>query len=338
MNIITIDLHTHLNEKEVNPVDYWKRVMKIGLNAVAITEHNSCDPKGAFEKLNKNKPENIVLIPGMELNTSVGHTLVYAEDEKMYEEIEFYEDGVEIERVLEIVKEKGFYLSFAHPYGYEHDSICFMTGEIKAKKLIKKNQCGVEIYNGMISHLSNFLYDSQWVTKPFNFMSFLEKNLISRKIGLGIVGKKLKNSFDSKREDIIMRCIKSVELGNDSGFVTAGSDAHSADRIGLGIMKIKFEKELNPKNILESLKQKENIVWSGPLVEETEKGVYKKVEDPIKRKEIVQGLKYVTTKAVKKGRQKIPSEKIKSSITKKIKNIKIKEKIRNRIKQKINKN
>lgn len=339
-----MDLHTHLNEKEIHPVDYWKKVLKIGLNAVAITEHNSFDPKGAFEKLKKNQPKEVILIPGIELNTSVGHALVYGEDEKIYEEIEFYEDKVDIDRVLEIVKEKKFFLSFAHPYGYEHDSVCFLAGETKTKKMIKKHQCGVEIYNGMISHLSDFLYDSDWITKPFNFFSFIEKNFVARKIGLGFVGGKIKNSFDSKRQDIIMRCIKSVELGTEAAFVTAGSDAHSEHRIGAGIMKIKFEKELTPKNILEALKEKENIVWSGPLVEETENGVYTKVEDPLKGKEIVQGLRYVTANAMKKGREKIPSQKIKnkiiglkdSRITKKIRGIKLKDRIQeNRITKKI---
>jgi hypothetical protein len=85
-------------------------------------------------------------------------------------------------------------------------------------------------------------------------------------------------------------------------------------------------------------------VWSGPLVEETENGVYTKAEDPLKGKEIVQGLRYVTAKAMKKGREKIPSQKIKnkiigikdSRITKKIRGIKLRERIReNRITKRI---
>lgn len=346
MRVITFDLHTHLNEKNVLAFDYWKRVKEIGLDAVAITEHNSCDPKGAFDRLNKTKPENVLLIPGIEVNTSVGHALVYAANESLYEEIELLEDRADIERVLEIVKEKGFYFSFAHPFGYEQDSVCFLAGETKAKKLILKHGCGVEIYNGMISHLSNFLYDSKWVTKPFNFMSFLEKNFVSRKIGLGRVGGRLKKSFDVKREDIIMRCIKSIELGNLAEFITVGSDAHSAERIGTGIMKMKIEKELTAENILKELKKKENIVWSGPLIKETEKGVYEKVDFKLKRMEIAQGLQYVTQKAVSKGKQRIPTKKIKgkieglkdSRVTKRIKGIKIKEKFKGKaIKERIGK-
>ncbi len=358
MNLITIDLHTHLNEKNTIPSEYWKRVKLIGLNAVAITEHNYCNPRDAFEKLNKIKPEDVVLIPGIELDTDAGHALVYAKDESLYDEIELFETKVDIERVMEIIKEKNFFLSFSHPYGYENDSVCFLKGTAAAKKLIRKNQCGVEIYNGMISHLSNFLYDSQWIAKPINFFSFLEKNMVSKKIGLGKVGVKIKDSLDSKRQDILMRCIKSIELGKEAGFITAGSDAHSAERIGTGIMKIKFKKELTEENILESLKQKENIEWSGPLIVETRKGVYEKVDEPLKGKEIVQGVKYITTKAVKKGSQKIKTNKItnkitgikdsgiekikeikikdkikESQITKKIKNIKIQDEIKNRLKK-----
>ncbi len=335
MAIITIDLHTHLNEKEVLAADYWKRVQEIKLNAVAITEHSYCDPKNAFEKLNSTKPENVLLIPGMELVTSVGHALVFAENESLYEEIELLEKGVDIERVFEIVKEKNFFLSFPHPYGYEHDSIAFLIGTNKTRKIIKKNGCGIEIYNGMISHLSNFLYDSNWITKPFNFLSFLEKNIVSRKIGLARVGGKIKDSFDSKRQDIVMRCIKAIELGNEAEFITTGSDAHYAERIGTGIMKIKIEKEITIKNIFNALRKKENIVWSGPLIKETTKGIFEKIEDPLKGKEIAEGLKYVTTNAIKKG-SRIPKNKIngkiknlkESRVTKKIRNIKIKEKLR----------
>lgn len=334
MKVITIDLHTHLNEKNVRPEDYWKRVQEIKLDAVAITEHNCFNPKDAFEKLNKTKPENVLLIPGMELFTSLGHAIVYAKDASIYKEIEFLETKVDIERVLEIVKEKKFYLSFAHPFGYDHDSVCFLAGTSAAKKLITKHQTGVEIYNGLVSQLSNFLYDSKWITKPFNFLSFIEKNFVSKKIGLSRAGVKIKNSFDSRRQEILMRCIKAIELGKEAGFVTAGSDAHSAERIGTGIMKIRFEKELTAENVLEALKEKENILWSGPLIQE-KNGAYEKVDSNLKGKEIAQGIKYITSRAVKRGRQRIPTEKIKTriknlgegKITKKIKNMKIREKI-----------
>ncbi|PIN98419.1 MAG: hypothetical protein COT90_04435 [Candidatus Diapherotrites archaeon CG10_big_fil_rev_8_21_14_0_10_31_34] len=336
MKVITFDLHTHLNEKNILAFDYWKRVKEIGLDAVAITEHNFCDPKGAFDRLNKTKPEGILLIPGIEINSSVGHALVYGKDESLYNEVELLEDKADIERVLELVKEKGFYFSFAHPFGYEHDSVCFLAGEEKTKKLIKKYGCGVEIYNGMVSQLSNFLYDSQWITKPFNFVSFMEKNIVSRKIGLGKVGGKIKKSFDSKREDIVMRCIKAIELGNTAGFITAGSDSHSAERIGTGIMKLKLEEELTVETIFNGLKKKENIIWSGPLIKETEKGVFEKVDFKLKRMEIAQGIQYITQKAVKKSANKIPTKKIKgkisglkdSRVTKKIKSIKFGERIK----------
>jgi len=327
MNTITMDLHTHLNEKNTLPEDYWNRVKEIKLDAVAITEHNYCNPKQAFEKLQKTKPENVILIPGMELTTSVGHVLIYATNEKLYEEIELMENGADIERVIEISKKNKFYLSLAHPFGYENDSVCFIANKATAKKLIGKG-CGIEIYNGLISHLSNFLFDSNWITKPFNFLSFLEKNFVSRNIGLGKVGVKIKDSFDSKRQDILMRCINSIELGKEAEFVTAGSDAHSADRIGTGIMKIKFEQELNPQNILEALKQKENIIWSGPLIKETEKGVYEKVEDPLTGKEIAQGIKYITTEAVKKRSRKMSTEKIRNKIKDRINENRITKKIR----------
>ena len=39
MASLTIDLHTHLLEKNVKARDYWKAVLRMGVDAIAITEH-----------------------------------------------------------------------------------------------------------------------------------------------------------------------------------------------------------------------------------------------------------------------------------------------------------
>ena len=71
----TIDLHTHLLEKEVNPASYWKAAKEKKLDAVAITEHVYENPEKAYNLLLEKKPKGILLIPGMELGTDIGHVV-----------------------------------------------------------------------------------------------------------------------------------------------------------------------------------------------------------------------------------------------------------------------
>jgi len=306
--ILTFDLHTHLNEKKYKARDYWKQVVGIGLDGVAITEHADFRPKEAYEEIFNEKPEDKLLIAGIEINSDKGHVLAYSHSPEIYEIEEFLKKDVPIEDVIKAGRENNVMVCLSHPMGFSKDSVGFFLNMAEVEELIRKEKLGVEVYNGMIGHLSNFVYDSAWIRKPRNFLAFLEKNIVARKMRLSKVGSKLGGKIDKKSLEVVNRCASAIELGNIADFVVAGSDAHSAERIGSGILKIKYRKdEIDEQKLLQALRNKDNVVWSGPLIMETKDGVYEKLEDPLKKMEIVQGLRYTTTKVIK---EKNPLKKI----------------------------
>ncbi|MFH1239669.1 MAG: PHP-associated domain-containing protein [Candidatus Diapherotrites archaeon] len=292
-NTVTFDLHTHLNEKKINPVDYWNAVKLKGLDAVAITEHAQFEPEDAYLKLAEEQPQNIALIPGIELNTNMGHVVAYGKDRKIYEIDEYLEWNLKIDTAIEIAKEKEILLSVVHPWSLSYDSAAYIYGERKLRKIIREHGLGVEIYNGMIGQLSNFIYDTNWIKKPMNFFEFIEKNRITKKMRLSKIGAKLKDKLNEKGEEVLQRCANAIELGSVASFVTAGSDAHFPERIGSGIIKMKWvNKTLNPENVLQSLRKKSDVVWFGPYVKENENGEFEKLDISLTRTEVIQGVKY----------------------------------------------
>ena len=295
--IVTFDLHTHLNEKKINAIDYWDAVKLRKLDAIAITEHAHYEPEDAYLKLAEEKPKNISLIPGIELNTTMGHIVAYGKNRKIYEIQEFLKWNLDIDDAIVIAKEKEISLSVAHPWSLSYDSAAYIYGEIKLGKIIKENELGVEIYNGMIGQLSNFIYDTNWIKKPINFFEFIEKNRIAKKMRLSKIGAKLKNKLNAKGGEVLQRCAKAIELGSEASFVTAGSDAHFPERIGSGIIKMKWGNQtLNPENVLQSLRKKDDIVWFGPYVRENENGEFEKLDISLTRTEVIQGVKYAGKK------------------------------------------
>lgn len=304
--IYTLDMHTHLLEKNTDVEDFWKRTLEMKLDAVAITEHADCSPKEAYNALLEKKPDNVLLIPGVEVNSELGHVIAFYPNEEIYEIQELFEKKVTIKKLLEINKEKNVMLSIAHPWGLSHDSFAYKYGSDKLEDLVIEENIGVEVYNGIMGYLADFIYDSGWVRRPTNFFDFLAKNRVARKTGLGRVGAKVKSKIDKKTLEIVQRCENALELGEKAKFITAGSDAHSSMRVGSGIIKIRSENKINSnKEMLEHIRNnKENVIWSGPYVKEVSPGMYEHVEDPLRRKEIIQGLKYATGKAIKKAGKK----------------------------------
>ena len=304
--IYTLDLHTHLNEKKVKPEDYWQRAQAVGLDVIAITEHADKDPQSAYEKLIEGKPENMVLIPGSELNSEHGHLLCYGKDKRFYSHEELFKFNAPLETILDIVEKNGYLASISHPWGFDYDSFGFTLGFEKIEELVATKKIGVETYNGMIGNLSNFIFDTNWVVRPINFFDFLEKNRVTRKTGITRLTGKIKSKIDNKRRDLVERCARAIDLGEKAAFVTAGSDGHYAKRIGEGILKIKSsETQLDNQNVLKLIQEKENVIWYGPLVIEEEPGIFRRADTPFDNKEILQGIRYASESVLGKVKKKI---------------------------------
>ncbi len=289
---IIADLHTHLNEKKLNPEDWWKSAKKKKLSVVAITEHIEYDPESAYEKLLKTKPNKIILIPGMEAKTTAGHLLIYGENKSVYSIKELQKVNIPIERALTLVNENNLIASFAHPYGYKQDSSCAILGEKKIKQLIKRYSVGVEYYNGMLGSANNFIFGTQWVKKLYNFFDFMSTSKTGKKLKVQKKSAKIKNQLERISEETFGRVKKAVEFSQCAPFVTVGSDAHYPRVIGTAIIELK-KKPKNEKDFLNMIKKKQ-IIWAGP-------NIYSKDPvDNIRKKELLEGLKYVTKSKLKK--------------------------------------
>jgi hypothetical protein len=298
MKQLTVDLHTHLLEKEVLPEAYWKAVKGKGLDAIAITEHSFLKPEKAYSMLLEKKPRNVTLLPGMELSTSIGHVVALSEGPEIYEIPEFREKKVAIGKAMTIAEKQGFLLSIAHPWGLSYDSAAYILGEKKLYRFVEEKEIGVEAFNGMFGNVSSFFYATNWVRKPMNFFDFLEKSRFGKKTRLSRLGKKGKEKLDKKGKEILERCMKPYQLAEKASYATAGSDAHKPTRLGTGITKLEA-KSAKPGHVLKALKSKKSVKWLGPYVKESSQG-YQVEKTSVEKTEVLSGLKYAAKRALAK--------------------------------------
>ena len=289
---IIADMHTHLNEKNIDPNDWWAAVKKRKLSVIAITEHAEYTPGTAYQKLLPLKPENVILIPGMEANTTAGHLLIYGTDSTLYNVPDIQTIKVPFEKALSRINEYGLTASFAHPYGYKDDSICSILGEKKARQTIKKYKVGSEYYNGMLGSANNFIFGAQWVKKLYNFFDFMSKSNAGKKLMLRKKSIKIKTQLERVSEETFERVRKGMSFGLGSTYISAGSDAHYPRAIGSSVVELKKM----PKNEADFLKmiQSKQINWAGPNI------YSKEPMNNIRKKELLEGLKYAVTKRIKK--------------------------------------
>lgn len=291
--IFTLDLHSHLHEKKIKPREWWNAAVTAKLDAIAITEHPEFNPKDAYDVLNSMKPDGIVLIPGAELDSAVGHVLVYGKTPEFYEISELFQEDIPLDRILEIGNQNNLLVSCSHPWGFDLDSIGFYYDLSDLEKLVRKKTFGIEAYNGLVGTAAMVATDSPWVLKTLGFFRAIEKSKIASKLKLDTLSRKLEKKLDHKAQEMVRRSANALELGRQAAFVTAGSDAHSADRVGTGVLKIKADVEqLTNENVLDLIRQKHNVIWSGPAFREIEPGVYEKVKIPVRKKELAQGVSY----------------------------------------------
>lgn len=303
---ILADMHSHLHEKNLKPSDWWNAVISKKLSIVAITEHAEYNPESAFKKLKNTQPKNVILIPGMEANTSAGHLLIYGTDESLYKIPTLQKIGVPIEQALKEINKHKLLASFAHPYGYNTDSACLVIGEKKTKQLLKKYKIGTEYYNGMLGTASSTVFESKWIKRIYTMFNFLDKNRITRAITLG-KARKVTSQLEHFATEMLDRVRKAVIFSQYANYITTGSDAHYPHMIGSAIVELKT-KPNNEIEFLEMIRRKE-IKWAGPNIYESTP------IDPVNRREILIGLKYA---AKEKIAHKIGAKKLRKLITKRI--------------------
>lgn len=291
---VLADLHTHLNEKKIKPVNWWKAAKEKKLSIIAITEHSNYKPKEAYLKLKEIQPKEIMLIAGMEARTSAGDLLLYCENEKIYDLLELQKKEVNIDRALLIAKENNLLVSFPHPFGYKTDSACEIIGEKKTKQLMKKFQVGIEYYNGMLASANELLFGRRFVKKIYGTLDFVGTNKATKAFFIDKTTNYPQKKIEKLAIDTLEKVRKGMLLGEKARFITVGSDAHYPNAIGTAIIEMKRKPE-NEKDFLNMIKNKETL-WKGPNI------YSKNPVDIIGKKEMLEGLTYLTKKNVFKKR------------------------------------
>jgi len=147
-----VDMHTHsiYSSDGTMPLKYMlKQAKKIGLGAIAITDHNEI--KGALEA---KKLRILEVVRGIEVSTSQGHVLAYGLDCKVPRDLS-------IEETIEKIHDCGGIAVAAHPYR-------FWSG-IGERNTKNHNFDGIEVFNARCKESSNRKAKKlvQILNKPF---------------------------------------------------------------------------------------------------------------------------------------------------------------------------
>jgi len=106
--MLTCDLHVHTNfskDGESSIEEILKRAEEVGLDAIAITDHDTVD--GAKKAVSVKSP--VLVIPGIEVSTKQGHLIVLGVTEMI-------PSGLDVGDTVAIARRLGAVLILPHPF------------------------------------------------------------------------------------------------------------------------------------------------------------------------------------------------------------------------------
>ncbi len=106
--MLTCDLHVHTNyskDGESSIEEILLRAEQAGLDAIAITDHDSVDGAKVALKI----PSKVLVIPGIEVSTKQGHLIVLGVTEMI-------PSGLDVLETIAIARRMGALLILPHPY------------------------------------------------------------------------------------------------------------------------------------------------------------------------------------------------------------------------------
>jgi len=135
------DLHIHsfysFNDGVNSPEDIIKQAIKIGLDSIAITDHDTMN--GFFKARNYAKKLDFDLVPGMEISSREGHILgLFIEEE--------IPKNISAKETIEMIHRQGGLAIAAHPYDILRKGIGDLVKKLKFD--------AIEVMNGR-NYLAN---------------------------------------------------------------------------------------------------------------------------------------------------------------------------------------
>ncbi len=143
MNSIKLDLHVHTcysGDSLIKPKDVVNYVKLKGLDGFAITDHQTLRGYKFSKEIGRNK--DIIVIPGMEINTHIGEILIlFIEDDIKFNDNNF-------NTIVEKVKDNNGLIVIPHPFDFLRDNRLKMN--LLNDNIINKFIDGIEIINSRI--------------------------------------------------------------------------------------------------------------------------------------------------------------------------------------------
>jgi len=107
---------TYSSDSTASPRDIIKRAKKIGLDAIAVADHNTI--KGSLATIKEAKDfEDFVVVPAMEVSSSKGHIVALGIKEDV-------EKGLSPEATVEKIRSLGGIAVAAHPFVSYREGLC----------------------------------------------------------------------------------------------------------------------------------------------------------------------------------------------------------------------
>lgn len=113
---------TYSSDSTASPRDIIKRAKKIGLDAIAVADHNTI--KGSLVTIDEAKDfEDFVVVPAVEVSSSKGHIVALGIKEDV-------EKGLSPEDTVEKIRSLGGIAVAAHPFVSYRDGLCDSVKEL----------------------------------------------------------------------------------------------------------------------------------------------------------------------------------------------------------------
>ncbi len=107
---------THSSDSSASPRDIVKKARDIGLDAIAVADHNTI--KGAMNTIKEAKDfEDFVVVPAMEISSSKGHIVALGIKEDV-------KQGLSPEETVERIRALGGIAVAAHPFVSYREGLC----------------------------------------------------------------------------------------------------------------------------------------------------------------------------------------------------------------------